>query len=88
MKRWKRFLLLGFVFILLTGCTANHSGPTAGRWIFLPPANMPKRRRPSKSWATIEQSAQYAAYSRGLVLWEQGDYLNAEPYFAQSCKRF
>ena len=25
MKRWKRFLLLGFVFILLTGCTANHS---------------------------------------------------------------
>ena len=25
MKRWKRFLLLGFVSILLTGCTANHS---------------------------------------------------------------
>ena len=30
-----------------------------------------------------QQSAQYAAYSRGLVLWEQGDYLNAEPYFEQ-----
>lgn len=25
MKRWKRFLLLGLVFVLLTGCTANHS---------------------------------------------------------------
>lgn len=83
MKRWKRFLLLGFVFILLTGCTANHSESYRRALDIFASGEYEEAAQAFEKLGDYQQSAQYAAYSRGLVLWEQGDYLNAEPYFEQ-----
>ena len=83
MRRWKRCLLLGLVLILLTGCTANHSEAYRRALDVFAGGDYEEAAQAFEKLGDYQQAAQYAAYSRGLVLWEQGDYLSAEPYFEQ-----
>ena len=79
-KQWKRCLLLGLSLILLTGCTANHAEAYRRALDVFAGGDYEEA---AQAFEKLGQAAQYAAYSRGLVLWEQGDYLSAEPYFEQ-----
>ena len=69
MKRWKRFLLLGLVFVLLTGCTANHSESYRRALDIFASGEYEEAAQAFEKLGDYQQSAQYAAYSRGLVLW-------------------
>lgn len=58
--------------------------PTIALWTPSPPANTPEAAEAFERLGDYAQAPAYAAYSRGLVLYEQGQYAQAEEYFAQS----
>ena len=82
--RKRLFLLLLAVSLVLTGCAPNNSGKFESALKLFGAGDYPEAAEAFEKLGDYATAPTYAAYSRGLVFYDQGQYRAAEPYFAQT----
>lgn len=84
MRNRKPLLLLLVLSLFLTGCTQNNSGKFESALKLFASGDYPEAAEAFEELGDYSTAPIYAAYSRGLVFYDQGQYSAAEPYFAQT----
>ena len=83
-KRLLLLLLLAAMSVSLCSCAQNNSGKFDSAIKLFADGEYLEAAAAFEALGDYATSPTYAAYSRGLVLYDQGQYTAAEPYFAQT----
>jgi len=78
------FPLLLALLLCLSGCTQNNSGKFESAIKLFASGDYAEAAEAFEKLGDYATAPTYAAYSRGLVFYDQGQYSAAEPYFAQT----
>ena len=84
MQTRKLLILLLVLSLALTGCAPNNSGKFESALKLFANGDYPEAAEAFEKLGDYSTAPTYAAYSRGLVFYDQGQYSAAEPYFAQT----
>lgn len=83
-RRFSLWLMLAVLLICLSACTQNNSGKFDSAVKLFANGDYAEAAEAFEQLGDYATAPTYAAYSRGLVFYEQGQYTAAEPYFAST----
>lgn len=83
-NKHRLLFLLAALLICLSSCAQNNSGKFESAVKLFANGDYPEAAEAFEKLGDYSSAPTYAAYSRGLVFYDQGQYSAAEPYFAQA----